>query len=248
MSKLLKFNQFINESLTKEIKDELRAEHYLGEPYTMLWEKPMTDIIEKLESLDDSFFYDRLNNLNQLKFNIKIYDTPNFAEIASEYNLSEEQIYEDWGEFLKLTLDGFAQQMMEECPWINDWSQDGRSGGWLVVETNIKDIRDELFELCRGYRWEKADCESDGLLDEDSIELVKAYYEIKDTSDLFSAVPEVIERLMPDTQIKNMLVFYEELERIKNDIIQLEQSIKEYKDDMKEQFLEYMKDEYGKND
>lgn len=246
MSKLLKFNQFINESSDTPSK-ESRAEHYLGDPF-MFWEESMAELIVKLEDLEDSFFYGRLNNLNQLKFNIKIYNTPDFKEIAAKHEKTEEQINEDWWEFLKFTLDGFGQQIMEECPWIRDWSQDGRSGGWLILETNIKDTREDLFELCRGYRWEKRECEREDLLDDDSVELVKTYYEIKDTSDLFSAIPEVLDRLMPDTQLKNMADFYEEMERIKSDILQIEEGIGEYKSDMNDQFLEYMENEYGKND
>ena len=246
MSKLLKFNQFINESSDTPSK-ESRAEHYLGDPF-MFWEESMAEVIVKLEDLEDSFFYGRLNNLNQLKFNIKIYDIPDFKEIATKYDKAEGQINDDWWEFLKFTLDGFGQQAMEECPWVRDWSQDGRSGGWLILDTSIKDTREDLFELCRGYRWEKRECEREDLLDDDSVELVKTYYEIKDTSDLFSVVPEILDRLIPDTQLKNMSDFYEEMEKIKSEIIQIEESIKEYKSNMNNQFLEYMENEYGKND
>ena len=246
MSKLLKFNQFINEGSDTPSK-ESRAEHYLGDPF-MFWEESMAEVIVKLEGLEDSFFYGRLNNLNQLKFNIKIYDIPDFKEIAAKYDKTEDQIDDDWWEFLKFTLDGFGQQVTEECPWIRNWSQDGRLGGWLILETNIKDTREDLFELCREYRWEKRECEREDLLDDDSVELAKTYYEIRNTSDLFSVVPEVLDRLMPDTQLKNMSDFYEEMEKIKGEVIQIEESIKEYKTDMKDQFVEYMESEYGKND
>ena len=246
MSKLLKFNQFINEGSDTPSK-ESRAEHYLGDPF-MFWEESMAEVIVKLEGLEDSFFYGRLNNLNQLKFNIKIYDIPDFKEIAAKYDKTEDQIDDDWWEFLKFTLDGFGQQVTEDCPWIRNWSQDGRLGGWLILETNIKDTREDLFELCREYRWEKRECEREDLLDDDSIELAKTYYEIRNTSDLFSVVPEVLDRLMPDTQLKNMSDFYEEMEKIKGEVIQIEESIKEYKTDMKDQFVEYMESEYGKND
>jgi len=243
VSKLLKFNQFINESSDQSSK----AEHYLGEPF-VFWEKPMADLIEKIEELEDSFFYGRLNNLNQMKFNIKMYDVPDFQEIATKYGQSENQIAEDWYEYLRDRLEGWAHDLMEECPWIKDWNQDGRSGGWLVLETNIKDTKDELFELCRGYRWEKGDCVNDGLFDDDSIELAEMYYKMKDTSDLFSAVPEVLDRLMPDDQLKNILEFHSEMERIKQDVLSIEESIKEYKELIPEEFVEHMEETYGEND
>ena len=243
MSKLLKFNQFINESSDQSSK----AEHYLGYPF-VFWEKPMADLIEKIEELEDSFFYGRLNNLNQMKFNIKMYDVPDFQEIATKFGQSENQIAEDWYEHLRSRLESWANDLMEECPWIKDWNQDGRSGGWLVLETSIKDTKDELFELCRGYRWEKDDCVNDGLFDDDSVELAEMYYRMKDTSDLFSVVPEVLDRLMPDTQLKNISDFYSEMERIKQEVLRIEESIKEYQELIPGEFMEDIERTYGKND
>jgi hypothetical protein len=214
----------------------------------VFWEKPMADLIEKIEELEDSFFYGRLNNLNQMKFNIKMYDVPDFQEIATKFGQSENQIAEDWYEHLRSRLESWANDLMEECPWIKDWNQDGRSGGWLVLETSIKDTKDELFELCRGYRWEKDDCVNDGLFDDDSVELAEMYYRMKDTSDLFSVVPEVLDRLMPDTQLKNISDFYSEMERIKQEVLRIEESIKEYQELIPGEFMEDIERTYGKND
>jgi hypothetical protein len=86
--------------------------------------------------------------------------------------LSEAQIQDAFDSEASQRLDAFMEQLKDDFPWILRWRQDGRSGGWLVIEPdaaalddygNVEDVRfakkrlNDLNEITRRVEASKRD-------------------------------------------------------------------------------------------
>lgn len=76
-------------------------------------------------------------------FNIKVrlIDVPEIAR----HKFSEAEIDQHVQTAMADRLRGFANDLISEYPWITDWQQEGRMGGWLILVTNdaVLDTYDE---------------------------------------------------------------------------------------------------------
>lgn len=126
--KLLRYSQFLNES-----KFNIR---FLIEDFKDLqWEEGLNFEIQNLLRLKDE-----IENLEEsegkYKFNIKIYKGPNILYLSEKTGKAENFIYDEYSQFLSDMFVGFAEDLEQEYSWIVKAGQEGRSGGWLVIETN----------------------------------------------------------------------------------------------------------------
>lgn len=124
MMRILKYSRFLKESRSN-------MEYFNDLP----WEKELNSEIENLLSLKDE-----IENLEKskgvLRFNIKIYEGPNILYLSEKTGKAENFIYDEHLQFLSDMFAGFVEDLEQEYSWIIEAGQEGRSGGWLVIETN----------------------------------------------------------------------------------------------------------------
>lgn len=132
--KLLKYKQFLNESKSdiEDFKD-------------LPWEEELNFEIQNLLSLKDEI-EDLEESEGKYRFNVKIYEGPNILYLSEKTGKAEDFIYDEYSEFISDMLAGFIEDLEQEYSWVIRAGQEGRSGGWLVIETNkgsediLKDI------------------------------------------------------------------------------------------------------------
>lgn len=110
----------------------------------------------ELEKEFDRYLSHRLRGQEAYEFNIKVgrIDIPN----AARRNLDEDVINDSVASFMAQSLKEFAEELQRAYPWIHNWHQEGRSGGWLVLEpdygildkeTGLVTLRQRLKDLER---------------------------------------------------------------------------------------------------
>lgn len=82
-------------------------------------------------------------------FNIKLQKI--YVPDAVRRRLGEEEINRIAEDLARSDLEAFMDQLQKDFPWIHEWRQEGRSGGWLTIVPdhavlddygNIDDLRD----------------------------------------------------------------------------------------------------------
>lgn len=223
---IAKYLEFVNESNSNKIDVDKEFIHFSGGPLQS-WESGLRDKIGEILNMNDNFLGDRLNNLNSMRYNIKIYDQPNFNEIAEERGETTEEIYESWNNFLSDRLSFFCEDMVEKYSWITGWEVEGRQGGWLIVKTEINDLRDELHDLCRDYRFTKEDIIFP--LDLQTAKDIEQYFSDPNFWDFMADVPPILTELNPSSLEKVLDGVVGECKRICDEILELEDYIKKSK-------------------
>jgi hypothetical protein len=102
-------------------------------------------IVEALETAKETLGMFENYNLNRRRgqgavandtvaFDIKYYDGPDMTKVREEYGekFDEDRIYELFHQYMNEQLEVFIDSI--DYTWISDVFQDGRSGGWLVVQ------------------------------------------------------------------------------------------------------------------
>jgi len=144
MIRLVKFSEFLNESIDQTMKD-------FGLDERFEWSRELGELAEnilnKSNELKEEYGYGRRSN-NGFEFDIKTRSWPDLDNLASKYNVTEEEIDNLWYLFLSDQLEMYGEDIIENGKFFEDWSQGGRSGGWLILEYNIEDpdsvINDEI--------------------------------------------------------------------------------------------------------
>ena len=144
MIRLVKFSEFLNESIDQTMKD-------FGLDERFEWSRELGELAEnilnKSNELKEEYGYGRRSN-NGFEFDIKTRSWPDLDNLASKYNVTEEEIDDLWNLFLSDQLEMYGEDIIENGKFFEDWSQGGRSGGWLILEYNIEDpdsvINDEI--------------------------------------------------------------------------------------------------------
>lgn len=106
------------------------------------WEEKIEEALETAKETLEEF---NLYNLNKrrgqgavsndtVSFNIKYYDGPDMSKLKARFgeNFDEDHIFELFREYLDEQLEAFVDGL--DYNWISDIFQDGRSGGWLVIQ------------------------------------------------------------------------------------------------------------------
>ena len=144
MIRLVKFSEFLNESIDQTIRD-------FGLDERFEWSRELGElaenILDKSNELKEEYGYGRRSN-NGFEFDIKTRSWPDLDNLAAKYNVTEEEIDDLWYLFLSDQLEMYGEDIIENGKFFEDWSQGGRSGGWLILEYNIEDpdsvINDEI--------------------------------------------------------------------------------------------------------
>jgi len=106
------------------------------------WEEKIEEALETAKETLEKF---NLYNLNKrrgqgvvsddtVSFNIKYYDSPDMSKLKTRFgeNFDEDRIFELFRQYLDEQLEAFVDGL--EYNWISDIFQEGRSGGWLVIQ------------------------------------------------------------------------------------------------------------------
>jgi len=144
MIRLVKFSEFLNESIDQTMKD-------FGLDERFEWSRELGELAEnilnKSNELKEEYGYGRRSN-NGFEFDIKTRSWPDLDNLAAKYNVTEEEIDNLWYLFLSDQLEMYGEDIIENGKFFEDWSQGGRSGGWLILEYNFEDpdsvINDEI--------------------------------------------------------------------------------------------------------
>jgi hypothetical protein len=163
------FEQWLNENEVEKVLPSLSS--FFNNTWTELrfpWE---AEIIEKLDelkevltSIDNEFEVNRYRGSSNANYNlnIKFYEWPDFDKIAEEYGMSEDEVNEEWYEYLSRQLQDFVDGL--EYDWLNDTWQSGRSGGWLTLETtsdyDVEKIKERTADILEEYEDEVCDYDS----------------------------------------------------------------------------------------
>lgn len=144
MLRLLKFSEFLNESIDQTMRD-------FGLDERFEWSEKLAElseeIINKSNELKDTYGYGRRSD-DGFEFDIKTRSWPDLDNLAAKYNATEEEIDDLWYLFLSDQLEMYGEDIIENGKFFEDWSQGGRSGGWLILKYNFEDpdsvINDEI--------------------------------------------------------------------------------------------------------
>jgi hypothetical protein len=106
------------------------------------WEDKIVEVLEIAKETLGKFENYNLNKRrgqgivadDTVAFNIKYYDGPDMKKIKEEFGdeFDEDRIYDLFHQYLNEQLEVFIDSI--DYNWISDVFQDGRSGGWLVVQ------------------------------------------------------------------------------------------------------------------
>jgi spermidine/putrescine-binding protein len=144
MIRLVKFSEFLNESIDQTMRD-------FGLDERFEWSRELGELAEnilnKSNELKEEYGYGRRSN-DGFEFDIKTRSYPDLDNLASKYNVTEEEIDNLWYLFLSDQLEMYGEDIIENGKFFEDWSQGGRSGGWLILKYNFEDpdsvINDEI--------------------------------------------------------------------------------------------------------
>lgn len=94
--------------------------------------KPRAEVRESLEKQIEEYVSGRLRGQEAYEFNIKIHKIDLPRGVRRKFN--EDVIDDTVAAFMRGYLQDFADRLKGEFKWIHNWHQEGRSGGWLVLE------------------------------------------------------------------------------------------------------------------
>jgi len=122
-----------------------KLSEYFDEKWTdtkFPWEEMIEEALETAKETLEEF---NLYNFNKRKgqgaasndtvsFSIKYYDSPDMSKLKARFgeNFDEDRIFELFRNYLDEQLEAFIDGL--DYNWISDIFQDGRSGGWLVIQ------------------------------------------------------------------------------------------------------------------
>lgn len=145
MLRLLKFSEFLNESINKTMRD-------FGLDERFEWSRELGELAEnilgKSNELKEEYGYGRRSN-DGFEFDIKTRSWPDLDNLAAKYNATEEEIDDLWYIFLSDQLEMYGEDIIENGKFFEDWSQGGRSGGWLILKSNFEDpdsVTNEIYD------------------------------------------------------------------------------------------------------
>jgi len=182
-------------------------------------------------------------------FNIKIHDFPDFDALASTFDRSSEEVSDLYFEyFLSDQLSGFIETIQHRLPFVNGVYQEGRSGGWLIINTNY-DVGDKMW--IDNYIESAIDAYNDlkykTELDPNDLEV---YLELsKPGSYSYSfgivQVPEEIKDLIYECKSSEsaMSEIIEMVEKLKTSLEYIDKEISAFKEDGNEGFTEFLRNE-----
>lgn len=146
MLRLLKFLEFLNESIDQTMRD-------FGLDERFEWSRELGELAEnilgKSNKLKEEYGYGRRSN-DGFEFDIKTRSWPDLDNLAAKYNATEEEIDDLWYLFLSDQLEMYGEDIIENGKFFEDWTQGGKSGGWLILKYNFEDpdsvINDEIYD------------------------------------------------------------------------------------------------------
>ncbi len=137
MIRILKFSEFLNESVDQTMK-------YFGLDERFEWSKELGElaenILDKSNELKETYGYNRRSN-DGFEFDVKTRSWPDLDNLAAKYNATKEEIDDLWYLFLSDQLEMYGDDIIENHNIFDDWSQGGRSGGWLILKYNERIIK-----------------------------------------------------------------------------------------------------------
>jgi hypothetical protein len=202
-------------------------------------------VLEKSNHLKGEFEYNRHKG-DGFEFNIKSRVGPDVDYLSDKYGYSDEEIYDMWDQFLADNLQTYGDDIVENSGYFDDWYQEGRSGGWLLLKHKsplINDpesvIDDEIFDL--NYTIEN--------LEEDYFDIFIEGIEISKIIKLI--IKRGIEGdLVNDLKKKSDLVIsglkehLSELKKLESELEGVQGIIKNFWEKAEEYFNDYVEDEH----
>jgi len=201
-------------------------------------------VLEKSNHLKEEFEYNRHGG-DGFEFDIKARTWPDADYLSHKYGYSDEEIYDMWDQFLTDNLQTFGDDIVENSGYFDDWYQDGRSGGWLLLKhksTLINDpesvIDDEIFDL--NYMIEN--------LEEDYFDIFIEGIEISKILKLI--IKKGIEGYLvndlkkrSDLVISGLKEHLSELEKLESELEGVQNRIKKFWENSKKYFNDYIENE-----
>ena len=239
MIRLVKFSEFLNESIDQTMKD-------FGLDERFEWSRELGElaenIINKSNELKEEYGYGRRSN-NGFEFDIKTRSWPDLDNLASKYNVTEEEIDDLWHLFLSDQLEMYGEDIIENGKFFEDWSQGGRSGGWLILEYNIEDpdsvINDEISDY--NYYANQVDDEDFNEWKEFQERGGKGLRMLK-SFNIKTPIPEDIQILEDEfnTCKPNLESLIEELNVLETHLIKVKKSIDDFWNNSNEYFNDFL--------
>lgn len=239
-----RFCEFIKES-QHSINEYNLDERF---PWTEEISNLIDDIEKKVEHLKDEYNYGRHDRSGGFEFDIKIRNWPDFEELSAKYGISEEELQSMWDLFLEDNLKFSADDIVERGGYFTDWSQEGRSGGWLVLKHSsyVIDNPEDLIK-------EKVDSLNDFSygIEDDEIEEWKEFKEEAggglrllqrlDIDEGFEDIKEVEEE---SNKVKDELKeILKELDNLEFDLTKVEEEITNFWKNSSEWFEDHVKNQ-----
>jgi len=239
MIRLVKFSEFLNESIDQTMKD-------FGLDERFEWSRELGELAEnimnKSNELKEEYGYGRRSN-NGFEFDIKTRSYPDLDNLASKYNVTEEEIDNLWYLFLSDQLEMYGEDIIENGKFFEDWSQGGRSGGWLILEYNIEDpdsvINDEISDY--NYYANQVDDEDFNEWKEFQERGGKGLRMLK-SFNIKTPIPEDIQILEDEfnTCKPNLESLIEELNVLETHLIEVKKSIDDFWNNSNEYFNDFL--------
>jgi len=239
MIRLVKFSEFLNESIDQTMRD-------FGLDERFEWSRELGELAEnimnKSNELKEEYGYGRRSN-NGFEFDIKTRSYPDLDNLASKYNVTEEEIDNLWYLFLSDQLEMYGEDIIENGKFFEDWSQGGRSGGWLILEYNIEDpdsvINDEISDY--NYYANQVDDEDFNEWKEFQERGGKGLRMLK-SFNIKTPIPEDIQILEDEfnTCKPNLESLIEELNVLETHLIEVKKSIDDFWNNSNEYFNDFL--------
>jgi len=239
MIRLVKFSEFLNESIDQTMKD-------FGLDERFEWSRELGELAEnilnKSNELKEEYGYGRRSN-NGFEFDIKTRSWPDLDNLAAKYNVTEEEIDDLWYLFLSDQLEMYGEDIIENDKFFEDWSQGGRSGGWLILEYNIEDpdsvINDEISDY--NYYANQVDDEDFNEWKEFQEKGGKGLRMLK-SFNIKTPIPEDIQILEEEfnTCKPNLELLIEELNVLETHLIKVKKSIDDFWNNSNEYFNDFL--------
>ena len=239
MIRLVKFSEFLNESIDQTMRD-------FGLDERFEWSRELGElaenILDKSNELKEEYGYGRRSN-NGFEFDIKTRSYPDLDNLASKYNVTEEEIDNLWYLFLSDQLEMYGEDIIENGKFFEDWSQGGRSGGWLILEYNIEDpdsvINDEISDY--NYYANQVDDEDFNEWKEFQERGGKGLRMLK-SFNIKTPIPEDIQILEDEfnTCKPNLESLIEELNVLETHLIEVKKSIDDFWNNSNEYFNDFL--------
>jgi len=243
MIRLVKFSEFLNESIDQTMRD-------FGLDERFEWSRELGELAEnilnKSNELKEEYGYGRRSN-NGFEFDIKTRSWPDLDNLASKYNVTEEEIDDLWNLFLSDQLEMYGEDIIENGKFFEDWSQGGRSGGWLILEYNIEDpdsvINDEISDY--NYYANQVDDEDFNEWKEFQERGGKGLRMLK-SFNIKTPIPEDIQILEDEfnTCKPNLESLIEELNVLETHLIEVKKSIDDFWNNSNEYFNDFLEGQF----